>query len=32
MVACICVLGVAWLGDTFVSGHSGEIKELARTT
>lgn len=23
---------MAWLGDTFVSGHSGEIKELARTT
>lgn len=22
MVACICVLGVAWLGDTFVSGHT----------
>lgn len=32
MVACICVLGVAWLGDTFVSGHSAEIKELAATT
>ncbi len=32
MVACICVLGVAWLGDTFVSGHSGEIKSLAATT
>lgn len=29
MVACICVLGVAWLGDTFVSGHTTEIKELA---
>ena len=22
MIACICVFGVAWLGDTFVSGHS----------
>lgn len=32
MVACICVLGVAWLGDTFVSGHSAEIKELAAST
>ena len=32
MVACICVLGVAWLGDTFVAGHSGEIKQLASST
>ncbi len=32
MVACICVLGVAWLGDTFVSGHTGEIKVIAKTT
>ena len=32
MVACICVLGVAWLGDTFVSGHSGEIKAFAAST
>jgi anaerobic C4-dicarboxylate transporter DcuA len=29
MSACICVLGVAWLGDTFVSGHIDEIKDLA---
>lgn len=29
MVACVCVLGVAWLGDTFVSGHVAEIKALA---
>ena len=29
MSACICVLGVAWLGDTFVSGHLNEIKEFA---
>ncbi len=29
MTACICVLGVAWLGDTFVSNHTAEIKELA---
>lgn len=29
MSACICVLGVAWLGDTFVSAHLTEIKEFA---
>ncbi|WED21669.1 anaerobic C4-dicarboxylate transporter [Vibrio sp. JC009] len=29
MSACVCVLGVAWLGDTFVSGHIGEIKEFS---
>ena len=29
MSACVCVLGVAWLGDTFVSGHIAEIKEFA---
>ncbi|WP_303338162.1 anaerobic C4-dicarboxylate transporter [Sutterella sp.] len=29
MVACVCVLGVAWLGDTFVSGHTTEIKGFA---
>ncbi len=29
MSACICVLGVAWLGDTFVSNHITEIKEFA---
>ena len=32
MVAIVCVLGVAWLGDTFVSGHSNEIKEFAAST
>ncbi len=32
MVAIVCVLGVAWLGDTFVSGHSTEIKEFAAST
>lgn len=32
MIACICVFGVAWLGDTFVSGHAAEIKELAAGT
>ncbi|MGB2078362.1 MAG: anaerobic C4-dicarboxylate transporter [Vibrio sp.] len=29
MSACICVLGVAWLGDTFVSGHLQQIKDFA---
>nr|WP_294732806.1 anaerobic C4-dicarboxylate transporter family protein [uncultured Flavobacterium sp.] len=29
MSACICVLGVAWLGDAFVSNHINEIKEAA---
>lgn len=29
MSAAICVLGVAWLGDTFVSNHIVEIKEAA---
>lgn len=29
MVACVCVLGVAWLGDTFVSGYVNEIKSFA---
>lgn len=32
MVAIVCVLGVAWLGDTFVSGHSDEIKTFAAST
>lgn len=32
MVACVCVLGVAWLGDTFVSGHVTEIKALAASS
>lgn len=32
MVACVCVLGVAWLGDTFVSGHTAEIKGFAAET
>ena len=32
MIACICVFGVAWLGDTFVSNHTAEIKELAAGT
>jgi len=29
MSACICVLGVAWLGDTFVVNHIKEIKVFA---
>lgn len=29
MSACICVLGVAWLGDTFVVNHIKEIKAVA---
>ncbi|SHI11051.1 anaerobic C4-dicarboxylate transporter [Ferrimonas marina] len=29
MSACICVLGVGWLGDSFVSAHIEEIKALA---
>ena len=32
MVACVCVLGVAWLGDTFVSGYVAEIKALAASS
>jgi anaerobic C4-dicarboxylate transporter DcuA len=31
MSACVCVLGVAWLGDTFVSNHINEIKDFAGT-
>lgn len=29
MSACICVMGVAWLGDTFVKAHIGEIQQVA---
>lgn len=29
MSACICVLGVAWLGDTFVKAHINDIKATA---
>ena len=32
MIAVICVFGGAWVGDTFVSNHSNEIKELAAGT
>ncbi|WP_022943049.1 anaerobic C4-dicarboxylate transporter [Psychromonas hadalis] len=31
MSACICVLGVAWLGSTFVNGHIDDIKALSGT-
>ncbi|QDF27892.1 anaerobic C4-dicarboxylate transporter [Halarcobacter anaerophilus] len=31
MSACVCVLGVAWLGTTFVGAHLGEIKDFAST-
>lgn len=29
MSACVCVMGVAWLGDTFVKAHIGEIQNVA---
>ena len=29
MSACLCVMGVAWLGDTFVKAHIGEIQQFA---
>ncbi|KGT94419.1 C4-dicarboxylate ABC transporter [Erwinia typographi] len=29
MSACICVMGVAWLGDTFVKAYIGEIQQVA---
>lgn len=29
MTACVCVFGVAWLGNTFVAGHEQGIKDLA---
>jgi len=29
MCACICVLGVAWLGSTFVNGHINDIKDFS---
>lgn len=31
MTACVCVLGVAWLGSTFVNAHVDGIKEVAGT-
>lgn len=29
MVACVCVLGVAWLGNTFVGGYTKQIGDLS---
>jgi anaerobic C4-dicarboxylate transporter len=29
MSACVCVLGVAWLGDTFVKAHIADIQTVA---
>lgn len=29
MTACVCVLGVAWLGSTFVNAHVEDIKHVA---
>lgn len=29
MSACICVLGVAWLGDTFIKAHIDSIRDIA---
>ena len=31
MSACICILGVAWLGDTFISAHIEDIKAVSGT-
>ena len=31
MVACVCVLGVAWLGNTFVGGHTDQITSLSQS-
>lgn len=31
MVACVCVLGVAWLGNTFVGGYTEQIGDLSST-
>ncbi|MGB2553290.1 anaerobic C4-dicarboxylate transporter [Campylobacter sp. MOP51] len=30
MNACICVIGIAWLGTTFVNGHIESIKDIAQ--
>ena len=30
MNACICVIGIAWLGTTFVNGHIDAIKDVAK--
>lgn len=31
MSACICVAGIAWLGNVFVQGHIDSIKEVAQS-
>lgn len=31
MTACICVLGVAWLGNTFVAGYTAQLNEFAQS-
>lgn len=30
MTACVCVLGVAWLGNTFVGGYTQEIQSISQ--
>lgn len=30
MSACVCVLGVAWMGDTFIQHHLNDVKDVAR--
>lgn len=30
MTACICVLGVAWLGNTFVAGYSAQLEAFSK--
>ena len=30
MTACICVLGVAWLGNTFVAGYSAQLQDFSK--
>ncbi len=30
MTACICVLGVAWLGNTFVGGYSAQLQSFSQ--
>ena len=30
MTACICVLGVAWLGNTFVAGYSAQLEDFSK--
>lgn len=30
MTACVCVLGVAWLGNTFVAGYTAQIEDFSK--